>query len=231
MKYFLCLIILLSITRCAPLYIPNKINTPFFEKKNDAVLTVAASQGAEVQAAYSLGNHTGIIANGMIVKKEESSKYTRHRLLEAGVGYYGKLNSLFAFDAFAGAGVGTGSAGEYANILSGPYREVYARYQKVFVQSSLQFNSDRFSNALSVRCSRIDYRNEIVIEDGALITDKLKSEFFVDMAVSGRYRLYKKLHVLGQFNYVLNSPDSLQYNFTRAILSVGVQVNIPITKR
>ena len=160
-----CATVMLS--SCSPYYYsPNKGNIPNIREKNDIRLDAGLSggfvmRGADVQLAYSPLNHLGIMVNGAlstsinttsnnsITKRDSRSKY-----LEAGLGYFTKLeeNKNWVFEVYAGAGKGDYKVFYTVDQTARIYLDKY------FIQPSLSFThpnkniefsiGSRFSGAL-----------------------------------------------------------------------------------
>ena len=58
------IIILISSLCSCSVYVPNGVNAPMFAKKGKALINASVGTGVNVQGAYAVSDHVGIIANG-----------------------------------------------------------------------------------------------------------------------------------------------------------------------
>ncbi len=67
--YFAFILFLFTQTGCITLYKPNSINTPLLKVQGELKGTVGLSESGcgllNVQGAYALSNHVGVLLNGM----------------------------------------------------------------------------------------------------------------------------------------------------------------------
>ena len=106
---FISLIIIIS--GCAPSYLPNVINTPLLNNKNEfqGAVNVGAS-GFDPQFSYALTDHIGLMMNGCFSNSDpsiKSSSYNKHQFYEFGAGYFTRDKNNLLFEVYGGAGFGT----------------------------------------------------------------------------------------------------------------------------
>ena len=125
-------------------YAPNSSNVPLFKEKGEAKINAnysggAEISGAEIQGAYAVSEHVGIMLNTAFLgsseeysdgQKDEGNGY----LVEAGAGYFMPLAENFIFETYAGLGVG-GANNEY---YYGGNSKV--NFTKFFIQPALGFS-------------------------------------------------------------------------------------------
>ncbi len=94
-------------------YIPSAQNIPLFKEKNEFRAAIASGGGDEIsttdfQAAYSITNKFGVIANFMTAEGGDESSDNRGvgRYLEVGCGYYKPFYKYGIFEVFGGVGRG-----------------------------------------------------------------------------------------------------------------------------
>jgi hypothetical protein len=164
MKTTILLLLLgtLLLSSCVTLYKPNAVHSPLLTEKGE--LSVATSMGISgsgllnLQSAYAISDHTGIMLNGMYHHRTSSSADSSVERLnmyfgEMGVGYFstfGKLkNGLF--QCYGGGGSGyTFDKIDYPN-QSDP--SVHANYVNLFVQPGIAYVSDYFQISLDLRAN------------------------------------------------------------------------------
>jgi hypothetical protein len=152
------------LTGCVTLYKPNVIHSPLLKEKGD--LNTTASIGISgcglynLQAAYAISNHAGIMLDGMYHNRRFSSADSSIEKLnmffgEAGAGYFtpfkNQKNKLF--QCYSGAGYGiTKDKIDNANQTN---PEMNAKYFNLFIQPGLSFANKSFEVALDVRANYI----------------------------------------------------------------------------
>ena len=87
------LVILLSGACGTTLYIPNTVNTPLLEKKNDfKVVNGFVSNAPEIdydlQGSYAVSDHLAVMANFNFMNSSIEERENHHNLVEGGVGAY-----------------------------------------------------------------------------------------------------------------------------------------------
>ncbi|MCF2444495.1 hypothetical protein L0657_11055 [Dyadobacter sp. CY345] len=152
---------------CSPYYYsPNKVNIPNLRERNDMRLDAGFGggwimKGADLQAAYAITSHVGIMANGALTGSRESStnfserEYTKSRYLEAGLGYFTKFeeNQNWALEIFGGGGMG-----DY-KVRYDPEKLARLNMNKFFIQPSLSYSLPRKNIEFGIgsKFSGVDY--------------------------------------------------------------------------
>ena len=152
------------LTGCVTLYKPNAIHSPMLKEKGD--LNTSASIGLSgcglynLQAAYAISNHTGVIIDGMYHNRYFSSADSSVEKLnmffvEAGAGYFTKFgyekNGLF--QCYSGGGYGY-TTDKISN-SNQPYPEVSTKYFNIFIQPGLGFKSEYYDMAFDLRANYV----------------------------------------------------------------------------
>ncbi len=157
--------LLLILTGCITLYKPNAIHSPLLKEKGE--LNTSASIGMSgcglynLQAAYALSNHTGVMINGMSHYRQydSDSGATVEKLNilsgEAGVGYFtpfgDEKNGLF--QCYGGGGYGV-TTDKIINVNPPDY-EAGAKYFNIFIQPGLAYTSKYFEVAFDLRTNYV----------------------------------------------------------------------------
>ncbi len=105
---FLSLTIIL--TSCNHYYYVSSVqNVPLFREKNEFHLATTyaigdESESGELQTAYSITNHIGIMANFMITKigSEEKFDYVNGKNFDIGLGYFKTIGKNAVFEVYSG---------------------------------------------------------------------------------------------------------------------------------
>jgi hypothetical protein len=169
MKNFTRIIMFLSglAYGCSPYYYaPNKANVPNLREKHDMRIDAGfgggwVMRGADVQTAYALGSHMGVMVNGVVTNSRgEYSNYTEHekttsRYLEVGLGYFEKVkeDQNWVFEVYGGAG-----KGDY-HVRYSENEDARLNVNKYFIQPSVSFTHPRRPIELSIgsRFSGVNY--------------------------------------------------------------------------
>jgi hypothetical protein len=161
-------------------YIPNSHNVPLFQEKGE--VRAAASITNEIQTAYAITDHFGVMANAFFVPlsyqdKEKKGNGGGGFLIEGGAGYFTKLNENWVFETYGGYG-----AGNVLNIYTNnnPYWHdgdlpLYKGYtmmnvNRAFLQPSIGYTNMNFDFAVSARLAGLWYTH--------LKTHGLPADFF-----------------------------------------------------
>lgn len=183
----LLFIVLLVLSACAPVYVPNLRNSPMFTKAGEFQASAQIGNGIEGQSAFAITDHFGVIANYAYIDAndpEDVEDYLRHRLFEGGIGYFSNRDDSF-FEVFAGYGRGKGTTFESYEFFGTPSSmAATGRYERYFLQPSVGVNKEKFQFAFASRFSMVDFyefSNEIArrpVEE--------QPKFFFEPAIIGR---------------------------------------------
>ena len=160
--------VLLIFTGCVTLYKPNAIHSPLLKEKGEfntsAILGLSGCAATNLQAAYALLDHTGIMIDGMShfrhTNKEESVDERLNMLFgEAGVGYFTKFGnpSNKLFQCYGGCGYGRTS--DVIDYNDQPDPQAKASYVNLFFQPGVAIISNRFELAFDLRANYIQMFN------------------------------------------------------------------------
>jgi hypothetical protein len=155
---------LLIITGCVTLYKPNAIHSPMLKEKGE--LNTSASTGLSgcglynIQAAYAISNHAGVMIDGMYHNRHLNSADSSVEKLnmffgEAGAGYFttfgDKKNGLFQCYSGGGYGITT----DKISNANQPYPEVNAKYFNIFIQPGVAFTNKNFEVSFDLRANYV----------------------------------------------------------------------------
>jgi hypothetical protein len=193
-KLFLSLIILSS---CAPVYVPNIRNSPMFTKGGEFQAAVQVGNGWDGQAAASLTNHIGVMANYSYINRprtntsssgtqSKNNNYLRHTYYEGGLGYFHNDEKMF-FEIFAGYGRGKGSSYDHYDFFGSGDTEATGEYQRYFIQPAFGLNKGTFNVSFVPRVSIVDFTK---FSNGSVtVTDNASSVVFFEPAVVSRVNM------------------------------------------
>lgn len=152
------------LTGCVTLYKPNPIHSPLLKYKGEAntsaLLGLSGSGLTNLQAAYAVSNHAGLMIDGMYHNKRAGSSDTVTEKLniffaEAGAGYFNtfgaKKNGLF--QCYAGGGYG--SSKDIIHYSTPPSPEAKAKYFNLFIQPGMAYINKGIEVALDLRANYV----------------------------------------------------------------------------
>jgi hypothetical protein len=147
-------------------YVTNVQNVPLFKEKNEYRITAAygggdvyESSSYELQGAYSVTNHIGIISNFMYAKAGEVSErnYGKGTYFEGAIGYFEPIGGIGVFEIYGGYGIGK-QHHEYNDYWTGSYYgSSDLSLNKFFLQPSLGLTFNAFDAAFSSRLCRLSF--------------------------------------------------------------------------
>lgn len=166
--FFPILVLLLSC--CSPLYVPNLHNSPLFTKAGEFQGAMQyGSSGLDLQAAVAVTNHIALMGNysyqnvGSVKDTLANVFYTNpnyynHTFYEAAIGYY-KNEGKLCYEIFAGYGKGESSNYDSYNFFSSQPQDlsVKGQFYRVFLQPSIGLNKQIVHVAFSLRISAVDF--------------------------------------------------------------------------
>lgn len=206
---------------CAPVYVPTVINQPLFAEKGDFRASLHGGiSGWDLQSAYALTDHIGIMAQGSFenYNSDESDNYHHHAFGEVGGGYFKTMGPFGRLEAYGGAGIGK------INVLNGSgYLEDYsdAILGKVFIQPGIGISSDYVDLSFASRFVWADILDESVHHN----------RFFYEPAITGKVG-YK--NVKGVLQVGFSAPlgkKALDFAYQPFIISFGIQTNFNLLKK
>jgi hypothetical protein len=155
---------LLILSGCVTLYKPNTINSPVLKEKGDLNTTgIIGFSGCglfNVQSSYAITDHAGVMIDGMIHSRNNSSADSSVEKLrmyfgETGAGYFtaigNKNNGLF--QCYGGGGFGI--TRDKINYSYEPNPEVSAKYFNLFIQPGCAYTSKNFIAAFDLRANYV----------------------------------------------------------------------------
>ncbi len=140
-------------------YAPNAHNVPLFQQAKEARISGSAGAGlvfagAEFQAAYSITDNIGIMANGFYAVStvaENENESGHGKFGEFGAGYFKPLDKRFVFETYGGMGWGA------FNSTFENGADASAHFRRYFVQPSIGLTIKFFDIAYSTRFCMLDF--------------------------------------------------------------------------
>jgi hypothetical protein len=166
--YWLCFVCAISafiFVGCNPkYYAPNTHNVPLLKQKGNGIASFAAGEArAELQAAYAVADHLGVMLNlaSFKPKNDDEGDGGEGQLLEAGVGYFRPISESFVFEAYGLAGIGEVENHFPSSISTNPTTsgKIESKLFRVGGQSAIGFKSTYFDVAASARIAALNYHD------------------------------------------------------------------------
>lgn len=216
---------LLGFNSCKTVYEPNAVNVPLLNNHGEFRAYVDPSN---VQVAYAITDHIGIMANGMRVTAETDNNTISGRggLVEIGMGYFKPVNG-FIFETYAGGGMGMVKFSE--NRQEGNttvVRNFSADGMRFFIQPSFGYAGKYFEAALTPRFCVGKYNN---VQTNYTMQEQIDGKFyninqptwaFIEPALTLRGG-YKWVKVQAQFGFSQNL-NSQQLSYKSSFLNIGL---------
>ena len=153
---------------CVTLYKPNAICSPLLKEKGELNATAALGLSGcclyNVQAAYAVTDHVGLMIDGMYHNRHYTSADSSEEKLnifsgEAGAGYFTTFGEekKGLFQCYGGVGYGN----TIDRITNSPnsYPQVSAEYYNLFIQPGIAYTKPNFEIAGDVRMNYVNVYN------------------------------------------------------------------------
>jgi len=238
-KLLFITLVLIILSSCKIMYIPNTQNVPMLEEKGDIKLEIG---NKDLQLAYGVTDHLGIMVNGYYNKNEWSvtsgtldNQYLSTRsLIEGGVGYYTTMGESGRFEVYGGAGYGKVNY-DYDLFDNGTLTESNTfgiNMMRIFLQPAIGLQTDNIGFAFSTRLAGVNFSNIDTV--GYSPTD-LEAEglheleddmfIFIEPALTLRFGIkYVQLQLQPYYNLQLAGPESI--NSRKFGFNMGLYLSI-----
>jgi hypothetical protein len=149
---------------CVTLYKPNAVPSPLLKEKGElntsATLGLSGCGLYNLQSAYAISNHTGIMVDGMAHNRKTSSADSTVEKLnmffgKAGAGYFTTFGNMKngLFQCYGGGGYGVSS--DKIKNTGQPAPEVSGKYFNIFLQPGLAYTKKNFNLAFDLRANYV----------------------------------------------------------------------------
>lgn len=231
-KVIFWLIITVSCSGCASVYVPSARNVPLFTKRGQFQIQTSFGNGTNANAAYALTNHIAVSAGAMYANNKLLLKndWRIHQSAEVALGIYGTKKKT-TFELFGGYGIGDGHGEEviFGWFFFSNSREIAkASYKKYFIQPSVGFTHKRLQFVGTVRISRIDFNAIEVGAVGGQFYD-VREKSFISFEPSFTLKLYpirvyQPFHVFWQvgFNVIDDPKDNIEFRYSLLHYGIGI---------
>ncbi|RZK48427.1 MAG: hypothetical protein EOO99_09830 [Pedobacter sp.] len=232
---FILFFSLVLLNACSSVYLPSVPNTPLLNEKGQLNAGVHGSlhNNYNFNAAYALGSHFAFVGNHNRMHIDRDSKDIKHRSVELGAGYFGKLGGKQdqIMEFYAGFGRAKNERIFFEKDLHGsliPFQTENATYDKKFIQfnysSQKQDNLKLFNLSFDLNFGTAFRLNFVKTDDLILNGIKQANEdnvfiepiFFTTLGLNENL----KIQYTNGSNFGLKSRDFLNAN--NSIFSLGL---------
>lgn len=225
----LSIVALSGLNSCKTVYEPNAINTPLMNNHGEFRAYVDPSN---VQLAYAVTDHIGIMANGFRVtaQTDNNSINGRGGMVEFGLGYFRPANG-FIFETYAGGGMGKVRFSENRQENNTTVtRNFSADGMRFFIQPSFGYSGRFFEAALTPRFCMGKYSN---VQTNYTQQEQVDGKFynvnqplwaFLEPALTVRGG-YKWIKLQAQFGFS-QKLNSQQLSYKSSFVNVGLVFDI-----
>lgn len=232
MRFSLILPLIILISSCAPMYVPNSRNTPLFTGHGEFQGSVLLGTGIDLQGALALTDNIGVIGSYSILNETSNDPSDinqtfkrKHKFFEGGIGYYDASRQR-RIELYVGYGQGEGTTTGQYGFLGLPQQEriVTGRYNRIFLQPSIGTNKSGFNIAFTPRVSFVtfsEFQTGVIVEK----PDE-KGHIFLEPAVTARFKMAGNL--FGNFQVGLNAamPNDAFFDHVPLQASFGIQLHL-----
>jgi hypothetical protein len=220
----------LFFTSCKSVYQPNAINTPLLNNAGEIRATVDPQN---VQLAYAITDHAGVMLNGFYVKENSENNAIKGTggLVEVGFGYFTRVRP-FIFETYIGGGLGSVQFNE-TRVDDNNQTNVYrfeAQGMRFFVQPSFGLGTRFFDVAITPRFVLGKYSS---VSTNYSTDDQIDGRFyqidrplwsFIEPAITirGGYQWIKLQAQFGLSQKLNSEPLSYKDSF----VNVGISFNL-----
>lgn len=196
---------------CRTVYSPNVVHSPLLQEKGEIKVLAAPNN---LQAAYALSDHIGIMANGYLNRFTADDKdfHNKGKALELGIGYFDKTENNLVYEVYGGAGRFNVKMDE-----SNGTKRFDADATKLFIQPGIGWVNPYVEVSLASRVSMIRYRSPDIT---GYTQQEQESYYFSSLADKPHVFLEPALTVRGGYKWV-----KLQLQYGRAIKLSKQQLN------
>lgn len=231
MRYIL---LLLTASSCASIYMPNTHNTPMFRESGEFQGSVYAAAGVDLQAAYAVTDHVALMGNYSHLSSKETDQelqspdYTRkNSFWEGGLGVF-EATKKTRYELFAGYGKGTGtSASQYYFFYPdfGQQKIVATgNYSRIFIQPAIGTNNRKFNVTFAPRFSLVEFSD--FTSSGITHEPDEKPQLFIEPALCSKFTIVGNLEGVLQVGITVPTKSDVYFEYESFQASVGIQLHL-----
>jgi len=204
---------------CAPVYIPNAVNSPLFGEQGEMHINAqAGTNGLDLQTAYAVAPHFALMLNGSYMNESsddpEFSDYHKHLFGEAGLGFYTALRGAGRFEIYGGLGMGEAiSYDEYLFFEIPQALRARGQYHRAFLQTGIGASTDIFDGGFVVRAAYVRF-NHFTADylDDTLQKDVTEDNFYFEPVLYARIGWkWIKFQIQGGLSFPMTEESVLEH--------------------
>jgi hypothetical protein len=227
-------------------YVPNVQNVPLFKQKNEYRLSVISGFGEssfskEIEAAYSITNHFGVMANFISAKDLENDEYSwgKGNYIEGAAGYFKPFGKSKVFEIYGGFGGSKQNHQYRPELIDTIYNAGTSElsFTRLFLQPSIGLTFSIFDIAFSTRMCWLSFNNANNQIDrklneqefdkfNSLVNDKNFIFFEPALTIRGGWK-YVKVQLQGEIDSYFNNGKNYFDDFH---VSIGLFAAISARK-
>lgn len=230
--------LLLTLSSCSSLYMPNVPNTPMLSQKGELHASghISLKGNASLNTAYAVSNNFGLILNGAFINRDQRKKDYRQNLLEIGGGYFTTFGPESNRILEIYAGLGRGESERIFNKGNSAGQMIFNREEMTFSKGFLQVNySSKEERSLHLfkknfplnygTAIRGSYLNMKKFKIDGLDQDK-EDNIFIEPLFFTRMRLSDAVQLQYTTGTTIGLKNREYLTAGNSVFSVGVVINV-----
>lgn len=232
MRFSSLIIIIVLLSSCAPMYVPNVRNTPLFGEQGEFQGSAFIGTGFDLQGAVALTDHIGLIGNYSFLNEtrndpfDQSQTFKRkNNFFEGGIGYY-QTTRARKVELYVGYGQGKGTTtGQYGFLGLGQQEVIVTgKYNRIFIQPSIGTNNRGFNLAFTPRFSLVNFHE--FQSNGIVESPEEGAHLFIEPAATARFRLAENLNGMFQLGLNVAMPNDAFFDHVPVQAAFGLQIHL-----
>jgi hypothetical protein len=226
--------LLLLLSQCSPVYVPNTRNAPLFAKGGEFQGAMQfGTAGIDLQGAVSVTNNIALMGNysygnrntDTLNNDSDLDNYHKHKFYEGAIGYY-KNDNQFCFEVFLGYGRGEGTAyGSYSIFSSNEDEITKGKYNRIFLQPSFGLNKKVVHVAFSPRFSWVDFTE--FSNTSSPVKIDFEPKLFIEPAVTAKFNfLDNRFFGTIQAGISTTLAENIVFDYEHFNISTGLGIRL-----
>lgn len=213
----------LLISACAPVYVPSTQHTHLMDDKGELhVATHGGTNGVDMQAAYALTNHMGLMAAASYgsAKQEGNSDHHIHQYGELGITYFQPLGKIGRYEALAGTGFGSAEVVDHFVFLGPEEVQATGQFNKIFIQNNIGLETDVLETGLALRLGHLTF---YTFKTASGTHDGPERGTFFEPALFARLG-WKNVKIESQVGFSHPLQGDVDFTYKALMLSLGLHL-------
>lgn len=217
-------LVLVALSSCAPVYVPNTINAPQLTKQGEFTGSVTTGvSGLDVQTAFAVSDNFGLMVNTSFDFGDTSeTNYHEHAFGEVGLGYLTEFGEYGTFNLFGGYGLGSSAASDEYLFITDQLKHARGMYHRMFFQSDVGLKTNIFEGGLGFRTVYVNfYSVKSDRQNYSLSEDNLFLEPMIYLRIGAPN---VKLH--SQFGFSASLFSDYTFDYIPFIFNIGITIRL-----